>query len=277
MLSYNLTANFWGKETIEFLIIIPAVFITAGLTLYSGFGLGTILMPVFALFFPVEEAIAATAVVHAVNSLFKIYFVGRKADGSIVLRFGLPAIGAAFLGAVALGYLSGLPSVAEYSVGAIKADIRPVKLVIGILIFCFAVLELLTKFKDLKMGRKYLPAGGIVSGFFGGLSGHHGAVRAAFLVKSGISAEKYVGTNAMISFMVDFIRIIIYGFTFFFAKAENPIDMSQWPLIAAGVISAFFGVLIGKKFLHKITMRSIRVFAMTLLLFISFGLISGVV
>jgi hypothetical protein len=35
----------------------------SGLTLFSGFGLGTVLMPAFAVFFPVPTAIAATAVV----------------------------------------------------------------------------------------------------------------------------------------------------------------------------------------------------------------------
>lgn len=44
--------------------------VVSGLTLFSGFGLGTLLMPAFAVFFPVEVAVAATAVVHlATNRL----------------------------------------------------------------------------------------------------------------------------------------------------------------------------------------------------------------
>ncbi|MDP3981751.1 MAG: sulfite exporter TauE/SafE family protein, partial [Chlamydiota bacterium] len=38
--------------------------IASGLTLFLGFGLGTILTPVFAIFFPVPVAIGATAIVH---------------------------------------------------------------------------------------------------------------------------------------------------------------------------------------------------------------------
>ncbi len=34
--------------------------VTSELTLYSGFDPGTLLMPVFAVFFPVETAVAAT-------------------------------------------------------------------------------------------------------------------------------------------------------------------------------------------------------------------------
>ena len=45
------------------------------LTLFSGFGLGTLLMPVFALFFPVEVAVASTAVVHAANNLWHALIV----------------------------------------------------------------------------------------------------------------------------------------------------------------------------------------------------------
>jgi len=76
----------------SFIIVSVASLVTAGLTLYSGFGLGTLLMPVFALFFPIEVAVAATAIVHGANNIFKIAVVGRHADKALVIRFGVPAI-----------------------------------------------------------------------------------------------------------------------------------------------------------------------------------------
>jgi len=39
---------------LSFLIVAVAAFLAAGLTMYSGFGLGTLMLPVFALFLPVE-------------------------------------------------------------------------------------------------------------------------------------------------------------------------------------------------------------------------------
>ena len=57
-----------------------AAFGVSLLTLFSGFGLGTLLMPVFALFFPVEVAVASTAVVHAANNLFKVGLLARGAS-----------------------------------------------------------------------------------------------------------------------------------------------------------------------------------------------------
>ncbi len=64
-----------------YLLICLAAFLASGLTLFSGFGLGTLLLPVMVLFFPIDLAIALTAVVHALNNLFKCWLLGRHADG----------------------------------------------------------------------------------------------------------------------------------------------------------------------------------------------------
>ena len=59
----------------ELAVISLVAFLTAILTFFSGFGLGTILMPVFAIFFPVDIAIALTGVVHFSNNLFKLSLI----------------------------------------------------------------------------------------------------------------------------------------------------------------------------------------------------------
>lgn len=56
----------------EFLIVCFAALLASGLTLFSGFGLGTLLMPVVALFFPLELAMAMTAMVHLANNLSRL-------------------------------------------------------------------------------------------------------------------------------------------------------------------------------------------------------------
>ena len=81
----------------DYIIICLAALIGSALTLFSGFGLGTILVPVFAIFFPIEIAIALTAVVHFLNNLFKLALLGKKANKNVVLRFGFPSVVAAFL------------------------------------------------------------------------------------------------------------------------------------------------------------------------------------
>lgn len=64
---------------IEYLIICITSFLISIITLFSGFGLGTVLMPVFAIFFPLPVAIASVAVVPFTNNLFKALLVGKYA------------------------------------------------------------------------------------------------------------------------------------------------------------------------------------------------------
>lgn len=74
------------------IVIGATTLIVSGLTLLSGIGLGTILMPAFALFFPVSMAIAAMAVVHLAHNHFKLVLVGRQSDWGVVARYAMPAI-----------------------------------------------------------------------------------------------------------------------------------------------------------------------------------------
>ncbi len=262
---------------ISYAVVGLTSFLVAGLTLYSGFGLGTLLMPVFALFFPVEVAVAATALVHIANNVFKIGVVGRHAERTLVVKFGVPAIFAAFAGAAALGYVSHFGEVARYSLGPVTGVITPIKLVMAALIFVFALFELLPRLRMLKYKTKHLVWGGILSGFFGGFSGHQGALRSAFLAKVGASTETFVGTNAVIGFMVDLARIATYAAMFFLADAAFPIGRDQWPLIIVGIAAAFAGIMISKRFLHKITMKTIQALMGILLLGIAVFLGAGII
>jgi len=170
-----------------FVIAFTAVF-ASGLTLFSGFGLGTMLLPVFALFFPVEVAIGMTAVVHFLNNIFKLVILGRYTDKQVTLKFGLPAIISAVLGALLLVWFSDLEQLYSYQLAGRVYVIQPVQFIIGFLILGFVFIESLPRFKNLAIDKKYLPLGGIASGFFGGLSGHQGALRSMFLLKAGLKS-----------------------------------------------------------------------------------------
>lgn len=261
----------------SYLVIAAAAVLVSGLTLFSGFGLGTLLMPAFALFFPVEVAVAATAIVHAANNVFKIIAVGRAADRSLVVEFGVPAIGAAFVGAAALGYISRFGNLATYALGARTAVVTPLKLVMAGLMIVFSLFELLPALRGLRFDRRHLFLGGLLSGFFGGLSGHQGAMRSAFLVKTGISSESFVATSAVIGFLVDMARIATYAVLLALAGAASPIAPEHWGLILTGVVAAFAGVVIGKRFVGKVTMKSIQTATGILLLAIALALGSGLV
>ena len=258
-----------------YLLVALTALVAAGLTLYSGFGLGTMLLPVFALFFPVEMAVVATALVHGANNVFKVSLLGRHADREVVLKFGLPAIAAAVLGALALGWFAQSESALTIEMNEDPLfRITPVKLIIGLMMIGFALFELLPRFRSMKFERRYLSLGGALSGFFGGLSGHQGALRSAFLAKSGLTTEGFVGSNAVIGFLVDLTRISVYV-ALFTAAGGHISEFSGWSLVLTGAVSAFCGVLLGKRYLHKVTMTSVQTLVGLLLFGVGLALVIG--
>ena len=126
----------------EALSLSIVTFLAAALTFFSGFGPGTLLMPVFAVFFPIELAISLTAIVHLLNNVLRLFLVGRFMERDVVLKFGVPAILAAFLGVWVLGHLSELSPLAQYHLFGHVLSVTPVKLVIGLLLMIFTLLEM---------------------------------------------------------------------------------------------------------------------------------------
>lgn len=246
-----------------YLVVGLVALLASGLTLYSGFGLGTLLLPAFALFMPVEQAVAMTAVVHFLNSLFKLALVGKRADWKVVLRFGLPAILAAFAGAWVLTLLAGTDSTPRGS--------SPVKVVIGVVLLVFAVAELVPYFRKLEFGPKWMPLGGVLSGFFGGLAGMQGAVRSAFLAQAGLSPPAFVATGVVIACLIDMTRLGVYTQRLIAAR-----DTLDYWLLAVAVLAAFAGVLIGIRFLEKLTVNAVRTVVGVLLCVVAVGLMAGV-
>lgn len=265
------------EEPLELILIPVAALLASGLTMFSGFGLGTLLMPVFALFFPVELAVAATAVVHGANNVFKAALVGRWAERQIVLRFGVPAVVAAAGGAWVLGALSGLPELVAYEAFGREATVTPLKLLMAALMLAFAALELLPRFETLQFDRAYLPVGGVLSGFFGGLSGHQGALRSAFLSKVGISPEGFIGTNSIIGLLVDLTRLSVYAALVAGGSLSALTGPRELRLLTLGALAAFAGVVLGRRMVKKVTMRLVQRITGVMLALIALLLGAGVV
>ena len=247
-----------------------AALLASCLTFFSGFGLGTLLMPVVALFLPVEVAIAVTAIVHLANNLFKLALVGKKADCSVVWRFGAPAVLAALLGAWLLNMLSGLPTLFEYQWLGREFAVSVVKFIIGVLILAFVWLELSPRFAKMSFDARYLPLGGALSGFFGGLSGHQGAFRSMFLIKSGLDSQRFIATGVVLAVLVDVARMLVYGWSF----SANTANV-QWTMVLSASFSAFVGAYLGAKLLQKVTLRTIQRLVSVLLVLIGLGLVTG--
>jgi len=254
-----------------FLVISASAFLASLLTLFSGFGLGTLLMPVFAIFFPLPLAIGMTAVVHLANNLFKLFLLGKFARPEIVLKFGLPAIAASYLGAWCLGWFSELKPLTHYTLAGKTLEMTHLNFVLAGLMIVFALIEILPFFKGLAFDRKYLGLGGLLSGFFGGLSGHQGALRSAFLIRCDLTKEAFIGTGVVIACLVDAARLFVYRSRF------NDMGAEHIPLISAAVLAAFAGAWLGNQFLKKTTLGGIQILVAVMLFAIALLLAAGLI
>jgi uncharacterized protein len=253
------------------LVVCVVAFLASCLTFFSGFGLGTLLLPAFALFYPVTQAVALTALVHFLNGLFKLLLVGRHTNLRVVLLFGLPALVASLLGAWVLLWLSEVKSQVSYTLLGREVLVAPAKVVVGVLLLLFSAAELVPRFHSLSFAPKHFPIGGILSGFFGGLAGMQGALRSAFLAKSGLSKEQFVATGAAVAFMIDISRLSVYVPAFLSERAAF-----DYPVLTAAVLAALMGALVGNRYLKSVTMQGIQGVVAIMLFAVAVGLISGV-
>ncbi len=256
----------------EYFIICLAAFLTSILTFFSGFGLGTILTPIFALFFPIDLAIALTGVVHFLNNLFKVGLVGKHAKKSVLIKFGIPAVVASFIGAWVLIQISDLDEWYTFEYLGRTFIVTPVKVIISLLLIGFSVFELTKTFKKLSFKENKLPIGGVLSGFFGGLSGHQGALRSAFLIKVGLSKEAFIGTGVFIACFIDFTRLTVYATRY----SSSGLDENLLLVIMA-TLSAIAGAILGNRLLKKVTLDYLHKFVAVTLIVISIALGIGLI
>ena len=210
-------------------------------------------MPIIAIFFPIAVAIAITALVHLMNNLFKLITLWRDIHWQVGLQFGVPALLSAIPGAWLLTRLANFENITNYMIFNIEASITPIKIIIGSLLIIFAAAEFLSIAKKTTFTQQYLVIGGMLSGFFGGLSGHQGAFRSAFLLRTTLDAKQFIATNALIASLVDITRLIVYGINVNLLFQEVSIG-----LIIAATLAAFSGVLVGKMGIKKITISVIQ-------------------
>lgn len=234
-------------------------------------------MPVFAIFFPLPVAIASVAVVHLANNLFKALLVGKYANISVVIKFGVPAALAAALGASLLSVFSNWPPFLTYHLYGSDFKITIIGVIVGSMVIFSSIFELVPRLSHLSFEQDYIPLGGAISGFFGGVSGNQGMLRSAFLIKSGLNKEEFIGTGVLCSVIVDVIRIFVYGWAVYTQKFTEAFSQNMIGIVTAASSTAFLGSYIGSKLTHKVTFRMLQIIVGTMLLILGFAIMFGTV
>lgn len=235
-----------------FLVVILISLLASILSFYSGFGLGTILLPVFAIWFPLKEAIIMTAVVHLFNNLFKLMLLRQQIDRDILLRFGIPALIAAVVGSLALNFIGQVNIAYPIRIGPFLGSLRLINVIVGLSILIFGIIEFVGMNKS-SAGKKSLILGGILSGFFGGLSGHQGVLRSMFLLQYPLSKEAFIATGVGIACCIDVARLTVYSTDLIHTDWEN-----SYILVGTSITAAILGALVGNYYLKKVDIGWIK-------------------
>jgi uncharacterized membrane protein YfcA len=172
-----------------------------------------------------------------------------------------------FLGAWTLIQIADLPVIHKYEMFHQIHEITVVKIVIAFLLIFFALFEVLPSTQKIQFKNNSMFLGGILSGFFGGLSGLQGAIRSAFLVKSGLEKEAYIATGVVIACLVDISRLSVY-----FSNFNSEIIQNNLVVLLVACLSAISGAFLGRKLLKKVNYRSVQIIVALMLILISFAL-----
>lgn len=186
-----------------------------------GFGIGSMVTPLLALRLGADVAIACVALPHALATAVRCWRLRQHIDRAVLWRFGLLSAGGGLAGAL------------------VYAGVRAPALtrVLGALLVLTAVAQLSG------WNRRWKPQGasvillGLGSGFFGGIAGNQGGLRAAALSAFALTPLAFVATSTATGLLVDAARTPVY----LYLAGNTMLDL-WWPIVvaSAGVLAGTF-------------------------------------
>jgi len=218
------------------IVVFVVALLAGGVAAISGFGIGSLLTPLFAVRYGAKLAVAIVSIPHLLATAARFISLRKRLDKSIFLNFGILSAAGGLLGAL-LNARASSPALA---------------IVFGCLLI-FAAASGLTGFIDrMRFGRRTAWVAGALSGFFGGLVGNQGGIRSAALLGFQIQKEALVATATAIALIVDGARMPVY------MAIEAKGVLSAWPMLVVAVAGALVGTFWGVRLLRQIPEQLFR-------------------
>ncbi|MDX1535374.1 MAG: sulfite exporter TauE/SafE family protein [Candidatus Spechtbacterales bacterium] len=219
-------------------------FIGAGIGTVTGFGSSTVMLPVLLSFYPLPEALLLAGLVHIFNDVWQVLFFKDGLRWRLILEFGLIGALATFVGARLVFVIP--ESILNTALGLFF---------VAYVVFIF----MHSKFK-VKHRERTASIGGIVSGFFAGISGLGGAIRSAFLLAFNLPKEAYVSSIGAIALLTDGVRTAAY----YMGGARLSDALLQGLILF--IVMSFVGAKFAERFIHKISQDKFRAIVAVFLL-----------
>jgi uncharacterized membrane protein YfcA len=197
---------------------LAAVFSGATATVV-GFGIGSVLTPLLATRFGTDVAVAAVTIPHALATAVRCWRLRANIERRVLVRFGLLSAAGALAGAL------------------LYTRLGPTALtrILGGLLLLTAVSQLSGWSSRWKPRGPLVAVFGLLSGFFGGVAGNQGGLRAAALTAFSLPPATFVATATAIGLLVDVTRTPVYLWT----------SVTRLRPLAGPIGLATIGVLLG--------------------------------
>jgi uncharacterized protein len=213
----------------EALILVVSA-IAGGIAAVTGFGIGSLLIPVFALQVDTRLAVAAVSVPHVIGTAVRFWLLSGGVDRRVFWSFGLTSAAGGLIGAL-------LQS---------RASNRWLNFSFGVLLLFAAVSELTGLARRMRFRGPVAWIAGAVSGLLGGLVGNQGGLRSAALLGFDLSKHRFVATATAIGLVVDGARMPVY----LMMQARELSEIVPW--IALAALGVTVGTVLGNRMLARI-------------------------
>jgi uncharacterized membrane protein YfcA len=193
-------------------------------------GIDSLLVPLFSLEYDFKLAVASIALPHFTAGALRTWQLRKDIQRRLFLRFGIVCALASFAGAL----------VQE------RFDTDVITYVFAALLVVSGLLGFTGILERKHQGKAAAWIAGGASGFFGGLCGEQGGLRAVGLMGLGLSKEEFVATGAAVGVLGDLMRLPVYA-------VRQWSELPQTALPTAGaVVGVVLGIFIGKRLLKKL-------------------------
>jgi uncharacterized membrane protein YfcA len=219
---------------IMFSVVVLLVAIAASATAsVVGFGIGSLLTPLLAIRYGTSTAVAAVAIPHVLATAIRCWRLRAHIDSAVLLRFGV------------LSAIGGLTGALLYT----RLGSLTLTRILGGLLLMTATAQLTG------WAARWRPHGplvgilGLCSGFFGGVAGNQGGLRAAALTAFGLSPSAFVATATATGLLVDAARTPVYLW------GGTAALLQIWPVLGVAVVGVTIGTLAGEPMLLGLSVR----------------------
>jgi uncharacterized membrane protein YfcA len=210
--------------------------LSGGTAAVVGFGIGSLLTPLVAARYDAQTAVGIVALPHLLATAVRFVQHRGAIDREVLVRFGLPS---------AIGGLAGALLQGRFSSPALLA-------VLGGLLLATGIANLTGGFGGWRPDSHATPALGVLSGFFGGLAGNQGGLRAAGLSGFTMTPRAFLATSTAVALLVDLARTPIY-----LTRAGGTLLQLAGP-IGVAAAGCLLGTVLGERILIGTTPERYR-------------------